>query len=141
MGEKLAMLHLEDNSEDKSNKNLEFALQKKPPSADSVHVLLKQALHADDRALLIDCLYRQDEKVIFQLNYFQGSSICLMFYFLISGMYLDTPGHCKFSLSFKSFRCSQAFTVTLINYPVKVKEICEFRNLDVPFMVFCLKFT
>ncbi|XP_004235970.1 uncharacterized protein [Solanum lycopersicum] len=64
MGEKLAMLHLEDNSEDKSNKNLEFALQKKPPSADSVHVLLKQALHADDRALLIDCLYRQDEKVI-----------------------------------------------------------------------------
>lgn len=64
MGEKLAMLHLEDNSEDKSNKNLESAPQTKPPSADSVHVLLKQALHADDRALLIDCLYRQDEKVI-----------------------------------------------------------------------------
>lgn len=75
MGEKLIMLHLEDNNEDKSNKNLESALQTKPPSADSVHVLLKQALHADDRALLIDCLYRQDEKVIFQLNYFQGSSI------------------------------------------------------------------
>lgn len=65
MGEKLTMLHLEDNNnEDKSNKNLESALQTKPPSADSVHVLLKQALHADDRALLIDCLYRQDEKVI-----------------------------------------------------------------------------
>ncbi|KAK6795489.1 hypothetical protein RDI58_008942 [Solanum bulbocastanum] len=64
MGEKLAMLHLEDNNEDKSNKDLESALQTKPPSADSVHVLLKQALHADDRALLIDCLYRQDEKVI-----------------------------------------------------------------------------
>ncbi|MCD9560381.1 hypothetical protein HAX54_019007 [Datura stramonium] len=64
MGEKLAMLHLADNNEDKSNKNLESAPQTKPPSADSVHVLLKQALHADDRALLIDCLYRQDEKVI-----------------------------------------------------------------------------
>ncbi|XP_055827624.1 uncharacterized protein LOC129895872 isoform X2 [Solanum dulcamara] len=64
MGEKLAMLHLEDNNEDKSNKNMESAPQTKPPSADSVHVLLKQALHADDRALLIDCLYRQDEKVI-----------------------------------------------------------------------------
>ncbi|KAJ8553645.1 hypothetical protein K7X08_024323 [Anisodus acutangulus] len=62
MGEKLAMLHLADNNEDKSNKNLESAPQTKPPSADSVHVLLKQALHADDRALLIDCLYRQDEK-------------------------------------------------------------------------------
>lgn len=64
MGEKLAMLHLADNNEDKSNKNLESAPQTKPPSADSVHVLLKQALHADDRALLIDCLFRQDEKVI-----------------------------------------------------------------------------
>ncbi|KAH9607865.1 hypothetical protein KSS87_000001 [Heliosperma pusillum] len=35
-----------------------------PPSADSVHVLLKQALHADDRALLLECLYNQDNKVI-----------------------------------------------------------------------------
>lgn len=35
-----------------------------PPSADSVHVLLKQALHADDRALLLDCLYNRDDKVI-----------------------------------------------------------------------------
>ncbi|KAM3269069.1 WD repeat-containing protein 43 isoform X1 [Capsicum chacoense] len=64
MGEKLAMLDLADKNEDKSNNNLESAVQAKPPSADSVHVLLKQALHADDRALLIDCLYRQDEKVI-----------------------------------------------------------------------------
>ncbi|KAJ8536244.1 hypothetical protein K7X08_034645 [Anisodus acutangulus] len=64
MGEKLAMLHLADNNEDKANKNLVSAPQTKPPSADSVHVLLKQALHADDRTLLIDCLYRQDEKVI-----------------------------------------------------------------------------
>ncbi|GAB2276190.1 hypothetical protein Dimus_010924 [Dionaea muscipula] len=34
------------------------------PSADSVQVLLKQALHAEDHSLLLDCLYNQDEKVI-----------------------------------------------------------------------------
>lgn len=38
--------------------------QTAPPSADSVHVLLKQALHADDHALLLDCLYNRDDKVI-----------------------------------------------------------------------------
>lgn len=69
MGEKLARLHLADNNEDKSNEDLESPPQTKPPSADSVHVLLKQALHADDRALLIDCLYRQDEKVMFVLKF------------------------------------------------------------------------
>lgn len=35
-----------------------------PPSADSVHVLLKQALRADDRAALLGCLYNRDHKVI-----------------------------------------------------------------------------
>ncbi|KAK9683622.1 hypothetical protein RND81_10G154000 [Saponaria officinalis] len=35
-----------------------------PPSADSVHVLLKQALHADDRPFLLECLGNQDNKVI-----------------------------------------------------------------------------
>uniref|UniRef100_A0ACD5X7A8 Uncharacterized protein n=1 Tax=Avena sativa TaxID=4498 RepID=A0ACD5X7A8_AVESA len=35
-----------------------------PPSADSVHVLLKQALRADDRAALLACLYNRDDKVI-----------------------------------------------------------------------------
>ena len=57
MGEKLASLNI---------KNDDVALQEretKPPSADSVHVLLKQALHADDRSLLLECLFRQDEKV------------------------------------------------------------------------------
>uniref|UniRef100_A0ACD5ZXS7 Uncharacterized protein n=1 Tax=Avena sativa TaxID=4498 RepID=A0ACD5ZXS7_AVESA len=34
------------------------------PSADSVHVLLKQALRADDRAALLGCLYNRDDKVI-----------------------------------------------------------------------------
>ncbi|XP_047055114.1 uncharacterized protein LOC124661292 isoform X2 [Lolium rigidum] len=35
-----------------------------PPSADSVHILLKQALRADDHAELLKCLYNRDEKVI-----------------------------------------------------------------------------
>ncbi|KAE8773178.1 U3 small nucleolar RNA-associated protein 5 [Hordeum vulgare] len=35
-----------------------------PPSADSVHVLLRQALQADDRAALLGCLYNRDGKVI-----------------------------------------------------------------------------
>ncbi|KAL2495679.1 WD repeat-containing protein 43 [Forsythia ovata] len=64
MGEKLASLNLTENSEIESHENVESSPQTKPPSADSVHILLKQALRADDRALLIDCLFRQDEKVI-----------------------------------------------------------------------------
>ncbi|XP_062089806.1 uncharacterized protein LOC133796347 isoform X2 [Humulus lupulus] len=63
MGEKLAGLNLVENNTAKSNENDESSVIK-PPSADSVHVLLKQALHADDRAILLDCLYTQDEKVI-----------------------------------------------------------------------------
>ncbi|CAH9104806.1 unnamed protein product [Cuscuta epithymum] len=59
MGEKLASLNLVNSNEVK-----EPSEKIKPPSADSVHVLLKQALNADDRALLKDCLFRQDEKVI-----------------------------------------------------------------------------
>ncbi|KAL4559941.1 hypothetical protein LXL04_032087 [Taraxacum kok-saghyz] len=58
MGEKLASLNI---------MNDDVAVQEretKPPSADSVHVLLKQALHADDRSLLLECLFRQDEKII-----------------------------------------------------------------------------
>ncbi|XP_071712272.1 uncharacterized protein [Rutidosis leptorrhynchoides] len=43
---------------------LDRSVPKTPPSADSVHILLKQALHADDRSLLLDCLFRQDQKVI-----------------------------------------------------------------------------
>ncbi|KAL8500027.1 hypothetical protein ACS0TY_019864 [Phlomoides rotata] len=61
MGEKLAGLNLEGKD---IAPNLEVVDLAKPPSADSVYILLKQALRADDRALLLDCLYRQDEKVI-----------------------------------------------------------------------------
>ncbi|CAA0837177.1 Unknown protein [Striga hermonthica] len=64
MGEKLAILNLEENKEAMDNNNAEVSPDTKPPSADSIYVLLKQALRADDRALLIDCLFRQDEKVI-----------------------------------------------------------------------------
>ncbi|GKA72083.1 small-subunit processome, Utp12 [Tanacetum coccineum] len=63
MGEKLASLNIV-NTEDGSLEKPETS-PAKPPSADSVHVLLKQALHADDRSLLLDCLFRQNEKVIF----------------------------------------------------------------------------
>jgi U3 small nucleolar RNA-associated protein 5 len=65
MGEKLASLNLLDENKSTTEKEEESLVSLKPPSADSVHVLLKQALNADDRALLLDCLYTQDEKVIF----------------------------------------------------------------------------
>ncbi|KAG9459712.1 hypothetical protein H6P81_004220 [Aristolochia fimbriata] len=62
MGEKLASLNLIEDT--KCAEDLEAPLDPKPPSADSIHVLLKQALHAEDRALLLDCLVMRDEKVI-----------------------------------------------------------------------------
>lgn len=62
MGEKLESLNLHNNNESKCPEIPESS-PAKPPSADSVNVLLKQALHADDRALLLECLYNQDKKV------------------------------------------------------------------------------
>ncbi|KAL6511986.1 hypothetical protein OROGR_021583 [Orobanche gracilis] len=64
MGEKLASLKLEQYGKPLNHDDPDISIRAKPPNADSVHILLKQALRADDRALLIDCLYRQDEKVI-----------------------------------------------------------------------------
>lgn len=64
MGEKLASLNLLENKEVKSLEEKESSQLTKPPSADSVHVLLKQALHADDRALIINCLFTQNQKVL-----------------------------------------------------------------------------
>ncbi|KAJ6932733.1 polyubiquitin-like isoform X1 [Populus alba x Populus x berolinensis] len=63
MGEKLASITLQDNGKTNSLEIQESPPHAKPPSADSVNILLKQALRADDRALLLDCLYTQDEKV------------------------------------------------------------------------------
>ncbi|CAH8387199.1 unnamed protein product [Eruca vesicaria subsp. sativa] len=59
MGDKFESLNLlggEKLSNEESND--------KPPTAASVNVLLRQALHADDRSLLLDCLYNRDEQVI-----------------------------------------------------------------------------
>ncbi|CAO2815298.1 unnamed protein product [Amaranthus hypochondriacus] len=63
MADQLAILDL-DNKKDTEIQEKAEPPKTQPPSADSVHVLLKQALHADDRALLLDCLYNQDDKVI-----------------------------------------------------------------------------
>ncbi|TXG69237.1 hypothetical protein EZV62_004172 [Acer yangbiense] len=63
MGEKLESLSIVDTDKPKINE-LQESSPAKPPSADSVNVLLKQALQADDRALLLECLYTQDKKVI-----------------------------------------------------------------------------
>jgi U3 small nucleolar RNA-associated protein 5 len=61
MGEKLETLNLID---DAKQPELSLVAAPQPPSADSVQVLLRQALRADDRTLLLDCLYNRDEKVI-----------------------------------------------------------------------------
>ncbi|CAN6678885.1 unnamed protein product [Malus baccata var. baccata] len=51
MGEKLGSLNLLDNDRPESHDKEESSLDPKPPSADSVHILLKQALHADDTVI------------------------------------------------------------------------------------------
>ncbi|XP_021731884.1 WD repeat-containing protein 43-like [Chenopodium quinoa] len=63
MADKLASLGIEKNDNTEIQESPEPS-QTQPPSADSIHVLLRQALHADDSALLLDCLYNQDDKVI-----------------------------------------------------------------------------
>ncbi|KAG8077400.1 hypothetical protein GUJ93_ZPchr0007g3507 [Zizania palustris] len=60
MEEKLASLNLLNKSEITKEQSPSLA----PPSADSVHILLKQALRADDHTELLKCLYNRDEKVI-----------------------------------------------------------------------------
>ncbi|KAK7389309.1 hypothetical protein VNO78_24192 [Psophocarpus tetragonolobus] len=85
MGEKLATLGLLDENESKSDKEQESSVLAKPPSADSVHVLLKQALNADDRTLLLDCLYTQDEKVIRKsIEQLSPSNVLKLLYSLVS---------------------------------------------------------
>lgn len=64
MAEKLSTLDIEKKDNTEIQERPEPA-QTLPPSADSVHVLLSQALHADDSALLLDCLYNQDDRVRF----------------------------------------------------------------------------
>ncbi|PAN32087.1 hypothetical protein PAHAL_5G462500 [Panicum hallii] len=63
IGEKLATLDL-INRDNEKNDTQEQTLSMAPPSADSVHILLKQALRADDNISLLACLYNRDQKVI-----------------------------------------------------------------------------
>eukprot|EP00256_Glycine_max_P059695 XP_014628311.1 uncharacterized protein LOC102664781 [Glycine max] len=72
MGEKLASLSVLDGNKSRSDIEQESSIPAKPPSADSVHVLLKQALNADDRTLLLDCLFTQNEKVLLLKTCFTG---------------------------------------------------------------------
>ncbi|CAG7868996.1 unnamed protein product [Brassica rapa] len=62
MGDKFESLHLLEG--DKQSSKDSAPVDDKPPTAASVNVLLRQALHADDRSLLLDCLYNRDEQVI-----------------------------------------------------------------------------
>lgn len=62
IGEKLASLNIIKNKDEIQEDGDIFSAR--PPSADSVLGLLKQALHADDRSLLLRCLYSQKEMVI-----------------------------------------------------------------------------
>ena len=60
MEQKLESLNLLNKSEFLEEQSASLA----PPSADSVYILLKQALRADDHAELLKCMYNRDEKVI-----------------------------------------------------------------------------
>lgn len=65
MGEKLESLRLIEEFKAKETQSQNEAHQGiKPPSADSVHVMLKQALNAEDRQLLLNCMYTKSDKVI-----------------------------------------------------------------------------
>ena len=68
MEERLATLNLIKKN-DENNDTREQSLSMAPPSADSVNILLKQALRADDHASLLNCLYNRDEKVFLCWSY------------------------------------------------------------------------
>ena len=82
MGEKLASLNLVENEKNETHEKQEreeSSPRANPPIADSVNVLLNQALHADDRALLLDCLYTQDDKVMSYRQVFLLMEVCLTY--------------------------------------------------------------
>ncbi|URE10643.1 Dip2/Utp12 Family [Musa troglodytarum] len=64
MEEKLSSLDMLNDERLDSRAIPEPAVTVELPRADSLHILLRQALHAEDHALLLDCLYTRDEKVI-----------------------------------------------------------------------------
>ncbi|XP_020594021.1 uncharacterized protein LOC110034099 isoform X2 [Phalaenopsis equestris] len=64
MAEKLARVELIGDGEAKNATETEAPPPTTIPTADSLHVLLKQAIHAQDHALLVECLSTTDGKVI-----------------------------------------------------------------------------
>ncbi|CAD5176993.1 unnamed protein product, partial [Musa acuminata subsp. malaccensis] len=64
MEEKLSSLDMLNDEKLDTKAIPEPAVTVELPRADSLHILLRQALHAEDQALLLDCLYTRDEKVI-----------------------------------------------------------------------------
>jgi hypothetical protein len=66
MEERLATMNLVSRNDENADAQ-EQSLSMAPPSADSVNILLKQALRADDNASLLNCLYNRDEKVFLLL--------------------------------------------------------------------------
>ena len=81
MGDKFESLHLLEGEKQSSKDSA--PVDDKPPTAASVNVLLRQALHADDRSLLLDCLYNRDEQVsercFFNLFFALGFSLLLSY--------------------------------------------------------------
>ena len=67
MEEKLSSLDMLNDEKLDTKAIPEPAVTVELPRADSLHILLRQALHAEDQALLLDCLYTRDEKVCFIL--------------------------------------------------------------------------
>ncbi|XP_039004334.1 WD repeat-containing protein 43-like [Hibiscus syriacus] len=88
IAEKLVSLNLIENGKIETNEiqeRREPSPPGKPPSADSVNILLKQALHANDHALLLDCLYTQDEKVIANsVSHLNPSDVLKLLHSLVS---------------------------------------------------------
>lgn len=92
MEEKLATLNLpnkdnETTGGDAKDQPLSMVMAV-PPSADSVHVLLKQALRADDHAPLLNCLYNRDDKVWSSFHHFPFSVQCRNYQSICSPVFL-----------------------------------------------------
>jgi U3 small nucleolar RNA-associated protein 5 len=82
IGEKLATLALINRDNERKDTD-EQTLSMAPPSADSIHILLKQALRADDNMSLLTCLYNRDEKVSFPVPIFKTSVLCWLYYYQV----------------------------------------------------------
>ncbi|KAF6164549.1 hypothetical protein GIB67_025375 [Kingdonia uniflora] len=89
MGEKLASLNIIDDNNNNDLLKEERSLDAKPPSADSVHVLIKQALHVDDRSSLMELLVYPRRKgwpyvIANSISQLNPSDVIKLLHFLIS---------------------------------------------------------